>query len=118
MKTVTLGGVFGTRVVEKILFIPKLLVEIATRLILWYNSNIYSLYGINDQSMQGNNFIKKLNLLPLKLYIEFLKEINFINLLYNTEKYNNIIYNPISYIQRLNLNNVIIFGGSYVKKTA
>lgn len=48
MKVVILCGGKGTRLREKTEFMPKPLVEIGTRPILWHIMKIYSNYGFND----------------------------------------------------------------------
>ena len=48
MKTVILAGGFGTRLSEYTNLIPKPMVEIGGRPILWHIMNCYSRYGYND----------------------------------------------------------------------
>ena len=48
MKTVILAGGFGTRLAEYTNLIPKPMVEIGGKPILWHIMNIYSKYGYND----------------------------------------------------------------------
>lgn len=48
MKAVILAGGFGTRISEESQFIPKPMVEIGDRPILWHIMKIYSTYGINE----------------------------------------------------------------------
>lgn len=48
MKTVILCGGKGTRLIEKTELIPKPLVEIGSKPILWHLMKIYSHYGYND----------------------------------------------------------------------
>ena len=48
MKVVILAGGFGTRLSEETTVIPKPLVEIGGRPILWHIMKIYSHYGLND----------------------------------------------------------------------
>ena len=48
MKTVILAGGFGTRLSEYTNLIPKPMVEIGGRPILWHIMNCYSKYGYND----------------------------------------------------------------------
>lgn len=48
MKAVILAGGYGTRLAEETSSIPKPMVEIGGRPILWHIMKIYSHYGIND----------------------------------------------------------------------
>lgn len=48
MKAVILAGGFGTRISEETHTIPKPMVEIGNRPILWHIMKIYSAHGIND----------------------------------------------------------------------
>lgn len=48
MKAVILAGGLGTRLSEETRFLPKPLVEIGGKPILWHIMKIYSAYGIND----------------------------------------------------------------------
>ena len=48
MKVVILAGGFGTRISEESVTIPKPLVEIGNRPILWHIMKIYSAHGLND----------------------------------------------------------------------
>ena len=48
MKTVILAGGFGTRLSEYTKLIPKPMVEIGGRPILWHIMNHYASYGFND----------------------------------------------------------------------
>ena len=48
MKIVILAGGFGTRISEKSITIPKPMVEIGGKPILWHIMKIYSHYGFND----------------------------------------------------------------------
>ena len=48
MKAVILAGGFGTRLSEYTNLIPKPMVEIGGRPILWHIMNCYSKYGYND----------------------------------------------------------------------
>ena len=48
MKAVILAGGFGTRLAEETVSIPKPMVEIAGKPILWHIMKIYSSHGIND----------------------------------------------------------------------
>jgi len=48
MKAVILAGGYGTRISEETSVIPKPMVEIGGRPILWHILKIYSSYGIND----------------------------------------------------------------------
>lgn len=48
MKTIILAGGFGTRLAEYTNIIPKPMVEIGGRPILWHIMNIYASYGYND----------------------------------------------------------------------
>jgi glucose-1-phosphate cytidylyltransferase len=48
MKVVILAGGFGTRLSEETDLIPKPMVEIGTRPILWHIMKIYSYWGFND----------------------------------------------------------------------
>ena len=48
MKVVILAGGFGTRLSEETNLIPKPMVEISTRPILWHIMKIYSYWGFND----------------------------------------------------------------------
>lgn len=48
MKVVILAGGFGTRLSEETRFIPKPMVEIGGKPILWHIMKLYSYYGFND----------------------------------------------------------------------
>jgi glucose-1-phosphate cytidylyltransferase len=48
MKAVILAGGFGTRISEETTVIPKPMIEIGNRPILWHIMKIYSAHGIND----------------------------------------------------------------------
>jgi glucose-1-phosphate cytidylyltransferase len=48
MKAVILAGGFGTRLSEVTNVIPKPMVEIGGKPIIWHIMKIYSHYGIND----------------------------------------------------------------------
>lgn len=48
MKLVILAGGYGTRLGERTAFIPKPMVAIGEKPILWHIMKIYSFYGIND----------------------------------------------------------------------
>ena len=48
MKCVILAGGLGTRLAEETVRIPKPMVEIGGRPILWHIMKIYSTHGIND----------------------------------------------------------------------
>ena len=48
MKCVILAGGFGTRLAEETVNIPKPMVEIGGKPILWHIMKIYSAHGIND----------------------------------------------------------------------
>ncbi len=48
MKTVILAGGFGTRISEESHTIPKPMIQIGGRPILWHIMKIYSYYGFND----------------------------------------------------------------------
>lgn len=48
MKVVILAGGFGTRLSEETYKIPKPMVEIGGKPILWHIMKIYSYYGYND----------------------------------------------------------------------
>ena len=48
MKVVILAGGFGTRLLEETERIPKPMVEIGGKPIIWHIMKIYSFYGIND----------------------------------------------------------------------
>ena len=48
MKAVILAGGFGSRLSEATTLIPKPMVEIGGKPILWHIMKIYSYYGIND----------------------------------------------------------------------
>jgi glucose-1-phosphate cytidylyltransferase len=48
MKVVLLAGGFGTRITEKSQFMPKPMVELGGRPILWHIMKEYSYYGFND----------------------------------------------------------------------
>jgi len=48
MKAVILAGGFGTRLAEETVRIPKPMVEIGGRPILWHIMKIYAAHGIND----------------------------------------------------------------------
>ena len=48
MKAVILAGGFGSRLSEATTLIPKPMVEIGGKPILWHIMKIYSHYGIND----------------------------------------------------------------------
>ena len=71
---------------------------------------------INDESKKGNYFVKKPNLMPLKFYIEFLRDIIGFKPIYSAKQYNNIIYNPVSCMQEVELDKILLFDNLYVKK--
>ena len=48
MKAVILAGGFGTRISEETVLIPKPMIEIGGKPILWHIMKIYSCYGIQD----------------------------------------------------------------------
>ena len=48
MKAVILAGGFGTRLSEETIKIPKPMIEIGGKPILWHIMKIFSKYGIND----------------------------------------------------------------------
>ena len=48
MKVIILAGGFGTRLSEETTLVPKPLVEIGGKPILWHIMKIYSYYGFND----------------------------------------------------------------------
>lgn len=48
MKVVILAGGHGTRISEESLFLPKPMIEIGTRPILWHILKLYSVYGFNE----------------------------------------------------------------------
>ena len=48
MKVVILAGGFGTRISEKSVYVPKPMVEIGGKPILWHIMKIYSHYGLNE----------------------------------------------------------------------
>ena len=48
MKVVILAGGFGSRLSEETSLVPKPLVEIGGRPIIWYIMKHYSRYGYND----------------------------------------------------------------------
>lgn len=48
MKAVILAGGFGTRISEETHLIPKPMIEIGNKPILWHIMKIYSTYGINE----------------------------------------------------------------------
>ena len=48
MKAVILAGGFGTRISEESHLIPKPMIEIGGKPILWHIMKIYSHYGINE----------------------------------------------------------------------
>ena len=48
MKVLILAGGFGTRLSEETKLIPKPMVEIGGKPILWHIMKIYSYYGFND----------------------------------------------------------------------
>ena len=48
MKVVILAGGLGTRLSEETRFIPKPMVEIGGKPILWHIMKLYSYYGFND----------------------------------------------------------------------
>ena len=48
MKAVIFAGGFGTRFSEKTINLPKPMIEIGGRPILWHIMKLYSVYGIND----------------------------------------------------------------------
>jgi glucose-1-phosphate cytidylyltransferase len=48
MKTIILSGGFGTRLSEKTAFLPKSLVEIGSKPVLWHIMSHYSLYDMNE----------------------------------------------------------------------
>ena len=48
MKTIILAGGFGTRLAEYTKLIPKPMVEIGGKPILWHIMNLYASHGYND----------------------------------------------------------------------
>ena len=48
MKAVILAGGFGSRITEESTVIPKPLIEIGNKPIIWHIMKSYSYYGIND----------------------------------------------------------------------
>ena len=48
MKAVILAGGFGSRITEESTVIPKPLIEIGNKPIIWHIMKLYSYYGIND----------------------------------------------------------------------
>lgn len=48
MKAVILAGGFGTRISEESRFMPKPMIEIGEKPILWHIMKIYSHYGFNE----------------------------------------------------------------------
>ena len=48
MKVVILAGGFGTRISEETISIPKPMIEIGGRPLLWHIIKIYSHYGFKD----------------------------------------------------------------------
>ena len=48
MKTVILAGGFGTRLSEETIKIPKPMVEVGGRPIIWHILNIYAAHELND----------------------------------------------------------------------
>lgn len=61
MKAVIFAGGFGTRLSEATNLIPKPMVEIGGKPILWHIMKTYSHYGINE-----GNYIQSYSLKPLK----------------------------------------------------
>lgn len=48
MKVVILAGGYGTRISEESRFLPKPLIEVGNKPIIWHIMKIYSYYGFND----------------------------------------------------------------------
>lgn len=48
MKAIILAGGFGTRISEETYLVPKPMIEIGEKPILWHIMKLYSYYGIND----------------------------------------------------------------------
>ena len=66
MQAVILAGGFGTRLSEETHKIPKPMVKIGSRPIIWHIMQYYSFYGVNEFIICGgykfeiiNNFFKK-----------------------------------------------------------
>ena len=70
LKVVILCGGLGSRLAEETKIIPKPLVKIGSKPIIWHILKIYSHYGINDfiicLGYKGNLLIKELNALSKK----------------------------------------------------
>ena len=70
MKVILLAGGFGTRLSEYTNTIPKPMVEIGGKPILWHIMNLYAQYGHNDffvATGYKNEVIKKF--FPFKLFL-------------------------------------------------
>ena len=74
MKAVILAGGLGTRLSEETATMPKPMVEIGGRPILWHIMKMYSHHGVNDSSWAGLKF-NSIKTLAQNL----LKPINFIS---------------------------------------
>ena len=57
MKAVILAGGFGSRLSEATTLIPKPMVEIGGKPILWHIMKCYSYYGYNDFNMLSKNIL-------------------------------------------------------------
>ena len=65
MKAVLFAGGFGTRLSEATNLIPKPMVEIGGKPILWHIMKTYSHYGINEfASAAATNNMSSKNILP------------------------------------------------------
>ena len=81
MKVVILAGGFGSRLSEYTSAIPKPLVEIGGKPVIWHIMKIYSKFGFNDFVICAGYKGEKLNKYFLKL-----KKKQKINLLFNNQK--------------------------------
>ena len=60
MKVVILAGGYGTRLSEETASIPKPLVEISGKPLIWYIMQHYAFYGFNDFIIAGGYKVEKL----------------------------------------------------------